>query len=238
MSGNRRRPRWWTAFKALTKAVPLPIGRLHSPRRTGLNMDPDNLAAVCDAAANHRSQGGVARRLPRHRNHQGASPAASPSSWVRARSSSKASPWAPGASSPAGPSFSARGVAASLCTVALENRPPRPAIRTSPDRYLRLPDGRRHLAGGPQGGPQHDRRAAGVPREPVQPLSPKDAEKLKALLEGLGVPAHGPGAGRGVEAPSPPPHIRPGVDPERYAGDGGMTRRWPGKGRPPPPLRV
>lgn len=37
-------------YEAVAKAVPLPIVAYNSPRRTGIDMDPDTFAAVCDAA--------------------------------------------------------------------------------------------------------------------------------------------------------------------------------------------
>jgi 4-hydroxy-tetrahydrodipicolinate synthase len=38
-------------YAAVAKAVPIPVVAYNSPRRTGLNMDPDTFAAVCDAGS-------------------------------------------------------------------------------------------------------------------------------------------------------------------------------------------
>ena len=174
-------------FKALTKAVPLPIVAYNSPRRTGINMDPDNLAAVCDAAPiiglkeASRDVFHITEILKRFADRLaflvGPCPFILQGLALGARGFVSS-----------GPELLGPGIAANLCTVAME----KPSAKTR-DLHFALTDIYAFLMGtgtwpaALKAGLNMIGLPAGVPREPVQPLSPKDAEKLKALLEELGV---------------------------------------------------
>ena len=174
-------------FKALTKAVPMPIVAYNSPRRTGINMNPDNLAAVCDVAPiiglkeASRDVFHITEIIKRFTGRLailvGPCPFIIQGLALGARGFISS-----------GPELLGPGVAASLCAVAME----KPSAKTR-DLHFALTDIYALLMGtgtwpaALKAGLNMIGLPAGVPREPVQPLSPKDAEKLKALLEELGV---------------------------------------------------
>ena len=174
-------------FKALNKAVPLPIVAYNSPRRTGLNMDPDTLAAICDVAPiiglkeASRDIFHITAIIKRFADRLavlvGPCPFILQGLALGGRGFIST-----------GPELLGKGVAASLRTVAME----KPSAKTR-DLHFALTDIYAFLMGtgtwpaALKAGLNMIGVPAGVPREPVQPLGPKDAEKLKALLEGLGV---------------------------------------------------
>jgi 4-hydroxy-tetrahydrodipicolinate synthase len=173
-------------FKALNKAVPLPIVAYNSPRRTGLNMDPDMLGAVCDAAPiiglkeASRDVFHITEIIKRFSDRLaflvGPCPFILQALALGARGFIST-----------GPELLGPGVAASLRAAAME----KPSAKTR-DLHFALTDIYAFLMGtgtwpaALKAGLNMIGVPAGVPREPVQPLSPKDAEKLKALLENLG----------------------------------------------------
>jgi 4-hydroxy-tetrahydrodipicolinate synthase len=168
-------------YAAVAKAVPIPVVAYNSPRRTGLNMDPDTFAAVCDAAPivatkeASRDMFHVSEMLHRFASRisilTGPAPFILPTVPLGAKGFISS-----------GPELFGRE-ARSIMTLAAT--PGTPEARRMHWRLTRIyvtlmetgtwPAALKHaqaLLGLP----------VGVPREPVQPLSKEQAEKLRATM--------------------------------------------------------
>ena len=172
-------------FKAVHRAVPLPIVCYNSPRRTGLNMDPDRLAAVADAVpvigvkeasrdVFHLTE--VIRRFAdRMCVFVGPCPFIVQGIALGARGFISS-----------GPELLGDRVAAGICAAALE----KPSARTR-DLHFALTRIYETLMGtgtwpaALKAGLAMIGQPAGLPREPVQPLAPKDQAALRSVLEEL-----------------------------------------------------
>jgi 4-hydroxy-tetrahydrodipicolinate synthase len=173
-------------YAAVAKAVSIPVVAYNSPRRTGLNMEPDCFAAVCDVAPvvatkeASRDFFHVTRMIERFGRKvnilAGPAPFIMPSVALGARGFISSGPEIFGraaqdimALASAAPSDAGRAMHNRLTTiyVTLMETGTWPAALKQAHRFLGL--------------------EVGVPREPVQPLGQDQAERLRRTMIALGL---------------------------------------------------
>ena len=197
-------------YKAINKAVPLPILLYNSPRRTGgVNVDIDLLGALCDALpviGLKESSRDFFTPEPRHPSFRRAH--------LRSRRSRPLRLSRPGARRHRLPGDG--GGVPGRC------RPPHPApgrrraLRRGPrsapraDHGLRNPDGNRHLAGGVEGGVEHDRRSRRRAARAGGTAAASRLAETAGRTRGPRPASRQPGDGRGGRRIAPCPHLRRG----------------------------
>lgn len=173
-------------YAAVAKAVPIPVVAYNSPRRTGLNMEPDVFAAVCDVAPvvatkeASRDMFHVSEMLHRFASRisilTGPAPFIVPTVPLGARGFISSGPELFGreaarimslAANPGTPEARAMHYRLTKIYVTLMETGTWPAALKQAQVLLGLP--------------------AGVPREPVQPLSPDQTDKLRRVMNELGL---------------------------------------------------
>lgn len=173
-------------YAAVAKAVPIPVVAYNSPRRTGLNMEPDVFAAVCDVAPvvatkeASRDMFHVSEMLHRFADRisilTGPAPFIVPTVPLGARGFISSGPELFGreasrimglAANPGTAEARRMHYRLTKIYVTLMETGTWPAALKQAHVLLGLP--------------------AGVPREPVQPLSPDQTEKLRRVMDELGL---------------------------------------------------